>query len=183
VSQVFARDLSERIVARGVDPREALAIVFRLHDVLARFLFEKYQCDLGLLNRALDAYQPVADRIATAVAFTCVDERARQRSAAADPAIALELARVEITNLQEAVSTRTTIGEAIGLLMHEKTLTAAAAFAHLIELSSHTNIKVREIAARMVEEAGARAERAVAGVPAPGAVGHRPVSSMTSRLR
>ena len=55
----------------------------RLHDVLARFLFEKYQCDLGLLNRVLDVYQPVADRIATAVAFTCVDERARQRSAAA----------------------------------------------------------------------------------------------------
>ena len=61
---------------------------------------------------------------------------------------------MEITNLNEAVRTRTTIGEAIGLLMHEKTLTAEAAFAHLVELS-RTNIKVREIAARMVEEAGA----------------------------
>ena len=183
VSQHFARDLSERIIARGVEPREALAIVFRLHDVLARFLFEKYQCDLGLLNRVLDVYQPVADRIATAVAFTCVDERARQRSAAADPAIALELARAEITNLNEAVSTRTTIGEAIGLLMHEKTLTAEAAFAHLVELSSHTNIKVREIAARMVEEAGARAERAAAGVPDPVAAGHRGSAPMKSRPR
>ena len=182
VSQHFARDLSERIIARGVEPREALAVVFRLHDVLARFLFEKYQCDLGLLNRVLDVYQPVADRIATAVAFTCVDERARQRSAAADPAIALELARVEITNLNEAVRTRTTIGEAIGLLMHEKTLTAEAAFAHLVELSSHTNIKVREIAARMVEEAGARAERVVPGIPKPPPAGHRRVSPMTSRL-
>jgi hypothetical protein len=182
VSQNFARDLSERIIARGVDPREALAIVFRLHDVLARFLFERYQCDLGLLNRVLDAYQPVADRLATAVAFTCVDERARQRSAVPDPAIGLELARMEITNLNEALSSRTTIGEAIGLLMHEKKLTAKAAFAHLIELSSHTNIKVREIAARMVEEAGARAERTVVGVPGP-AVGHRRVSSMASRLR
>ena len=170
-SQHFARDLSERIIARGVEPREALAIMFRLHDVLARFLFEKYQCDLGLLNRVLDVYQPVADRIATAVAFTCVDERARQRSAAADPVIALELARVEITNLNEALSTRTTIGEAIGLLMHEKTLTAEAAFAHLVEVSAHTNIKIREIAARMVQEAGARAERAVAGVQDPVAGG------------
>ncbi len=166
-SQHYARDLSERIIARGVDPREALAIVFRLHDVLARFLFERYQRDLGLLNRVLDAYQPVADRIATAVAFTCVDERARQRSAAADPVIALELARAEIANLNEALSTRTTIGEAIGLLMHEKILTAEAAFVHLVELSSHTNIKISEIAARMVEEADARAERAGAGVQAP----------------
>jgi len=181
VSQSFARDLSERIIARGVEPREALAVVFRLHDVLARFLFEKYQCDLGLLNRVLDVYQPVADRIATAVAFTCVDERARQRSAAADPAIALELAKEEITNLNEAVSTRTTIGEAIGLLMHEKALTAKAAFAHLVEVSSHTNIKIREIAARMVEEADARAERAAVGVPDPVAAGHRRVGPMTSR--
>ena len=177
MSQYFARDLSERIIARGVEPREALAVVFRLHDVLARFLFEKYQRDLGLLNRVLDVYQPDAERIATAVAFTCVDERARQRSAAADPAIALELAKVEITNLNEAVSTRTTIGEAIGLLMHERTLSAKAAFAHLAELSSHTNIKIREIAARMVEEADARAEREAAGVQNPVA-GHRRVSVM-----
>jgi hypothetical protein len=183
VSQNFARDLSERIIARGVEPREALAIMFRLHDVLARFLFEKYQSDLGLLNRLLDAYQPAVDRIATAVAFTCVHERARQRSAAADPVIALELARAEIANLNEAVSTRTVIGEGIGLLMHEKTLTAEAAFAHLVELSSRTNIKVREIAARMVEEAGARAGRAVAGVPGPAEAGHGRVSSMTSSLR
>ena len=120
--------------------------------------------------------------IATAVAFTCVDERARQLSAAADPAIALELARVEITNLNEAVSTRTTIGEAIGLLMREKTLTAKAAFEHLVELSSHTNINIREIAARLVEEADARAERGDSGVQCPVAV-HRRVSPMTSRLR
>ena len=178
VTQDFARDLAERIIARGVEPREALAVVFRLHDVLGRALIEKYQPDLGLLNRVLDAYQPVADRIATAVAFTCVDERARQRSAAADPAIALELAKAEIINLNEALSTRTTIAEAIGLLMHEKTITAEAAFAHLVELSSHTNIKLREIAARMVEEAGARAERAGGGVPTPRAPGHQRVTAV-----
>jgi hypothetical protein len=157
-SQRYACDLAERIIARGVEPREALAIVFRLHDVLARSLFERYQSDLGLLNRMLDAYQPVADRIATAVAFTCVDERARHRSATADLEIALEIARAEITNLNEALITRTTIGEAIGLLMHAKTLTAEAAFAHLVEVSSHTNVKIREIAGRMVEEADARAD-------------------------
>jgi len=183
VAQHFARDVSERIIARGVEPREALAIVFRLHDVLARFLFEKYQRDLGLLNRVLDAFQPVADGIATAVAFTCVDERARQRSAAPDPVIGLELARAEITDLNEALRNRTTIGEAIGLLMHEKTLSAEAAFAHLVEVSSHTNIKIREIAARMVEEADARAERAAAGVLDRVSEGNRRVSEMTPRLQ
>lgn len=182
-SQRYACGLSERIIARGVEPREALAIVFRLHDVLARSLLEKYQPDLGLLNRVLDAYQPVADRIATAVAFTCVHERARHRSAAADPEIALEIARAEITNLNEALFTRTTIGEAIGLLMHAKTLTAEAAFANLVEVSSHTNVKIREIAGRMVEEADARAERADADVEDPVEAVHRRDGAMASRLR
>jgi len=99
------------------------------------------------------------------VAFSCVDDRAREPSAAPDPVVELELARAEISTLNEALRTRTTIGEAIGLLMQEKTLTADGAFAHLVEVSSHTNTKIREIAARMVEEATARAERA--GVPDP----------------
>jgi AmiR/NasT family two-component response regulator len=77
-----------------------------------------------------------------------------------------DLAGVEIASLKEALTTRTTIGEAVGLLMHEKTLTADAAFAHLVEVSSRTNVKIREIAAQMVEEADARAERADVGVQA-----------------
>ena len=104
-----------------------------------------------------------------------LSEAARPDSAAADPVIALERARAEIANLREALRTRTTIGEAIGLLMHEKTLTADAAFAHLVEVSSHTNVKIREIAARMVEEAETKAEPtpkgADAGVEDPVAVG------------
>src|SRR3712207_8610089 len=39
-------------------------IVLLLRDVLARFLFEKYQGDFPLLNRVLDAYEPAANRIA-----------------------------------------------------------------------------------------------------------------------
>ena len=149
-AQHFARDLSEQIIPQGVESPEVLGIVLQLHDVLARSLFEKYQPAPDLLHRVLDAYQPVASRIATTVAVT-----------------SLELARAEIATLNEALRTRTTIGEAIGLLMHEKTLTADAAFAHLVEVSSHTNVKIREIAARMVDEAGARAERADAGVQPP----------------
>ena len=75
--QHYARDLSERIIPRGVETDEVVGIVLLLRDVLARFLFEKYQRDFGLLNRVLDAYEPAANRIANTVAVSFVDERER----------------------------------------------------------------------------------------------------------
>src|SRR5579863_3092193 len=41
--QAYARNLSERIIPRGVETREVLGIVLLLRDVLARELFKKYQ--------------------------------------------------------------------------------------------------------------------------------------------
>src|SRR6201997_4922908 len=41
--QDYARDLSERIIPRGVETNEVVGIVLLLRDVLARSLFEKYQ--------------------------------------------------------------------------------------------------------------------------------------------
>jgi rsbT co-antagonist protein RsbR len=73
----YARDLSERIIPRGVETHEVVGIVLLLRDVLARSLFEKYQRDFGLLNRVLDAYEPAANRIANTVAVSFVDERER----------------------------------------------------------------------------------------------------------
>jgi len=75
--QAYARNLSERIIPRGVDTPEVLGIVLLLRDVLARSLFEKYQGDFGLLNRVLDAYEPAANRIATTVGVGFVQERER----------------------------------------------------------------------------------------------------------
>ena len=75
--QHYARDLSERIIPRGVETHEVVGIVLLLRDVLARSLFEKYQQDFGLLNRVLDAYEPAANRIANTVAVSFVDERER----------------------------------------------------------------------------------------------------------
>ena len=75
--QAYARDLSERIIARGVETREVLGIVLLLRDVLARSLFKKYQADFALLNRVLDAYEPAANRIANTVAVSFVQERER----------------------------------------------------------------------------------------------------------
>jgi rsbT co-antagonist protein RsbR len=75
--QHYARDLSERIIPRGVETHEVVEIVLLLRDVLARSLFEKYQEDFALLNRVLDAYEPAANRIANTVAVSFVDERER----------------------------------------------------------------------------------------------------------
>jgi rsbT co-antagonist protein RsbR len=75
--QDYARDLSERIIPRGVETHEVVGIVLLLRDVLARSLFEKYQEDFPLLNRVLDAYEPAANRIANTVAVSFVEERER----------------------------------------------------------------------------------------------------------
>jgi rsbT co-antagonist protein RsbR len=75
--QAYARDLSERIIPRGVETPEVVGIVLLLRDVLARSLFKKYQSDFGLLNRVLDAYEPAANRIANTVAVSFVQERER----------------------------------------------------------------------------------------------------------
>jgi rsbT co-antagonist protein RsbR len=75
--QAYARDLSERIIPRGVETDEVVGIVLLLRDVLARSLFEKYQSDFTMLNRVLDAYEPAANRIANTVAVSFVQERER----------------------------------------------------------------------------------------------------------
>src|SRR5689334_24303264 len=75
--QDYARDLSERIIPRGVETDEVVGIVLLLRDVLARSLFEKYQTDFEMLNRVLDAYEPAANRIPNTVAVSFVQERER----------------------------------------------------------------------------------------------------------
>ena len=75
--QDYARDLSERIIPRGVETHEVLGIVLLLRDVLARSLFVRYQHDSDLLNRILDAYEPAANRIAVTVGVSFVEERER----------------------------------------------------------------------------------------------------------
>lgn len=75
--QAYARNLSERIIPRGVQTDEVIGIVLLLRDVLARSLFAKYQSDFAILNRILDAYEPAANRIANTVAVGFVQERER----------------------------------------------------------------------------------------------------------
>lgn len=75
--QAYARNLSERIIPRGVETHEVVGIVLLLRDVLARSLFAKYRTDFTVLHRVLDAYEPAANRIAITVAVGFVQERER----------------------------------------------------------------------------------------------------------
>lgn len=53
--------------------------------------------------------------------------------------------------LQIALQTRTTIGQAIGILMEREGLSADAAFANLKTVSQTSNVKLREVAQAMLD--------------------------------
>jgi rsbT co-antagonist protein RsbR len=75
--QAYARELSERIIPRGVETHEVLGIVLLLRDVLARSLFVEYRSDADKMHAILDVYEPAANRIAVTVSVSFVDERER----------------------------------------------------------------------------------------------------------
>jgi signal transduction histidine kinase len=75
--QAYARDLSRRIIHRGVETDEVIGIVLLLRDVLARSLIVKYRRNSELLYRVFDAYEPAANRIANTVAVSFVEQRER----------------------------------------------------------------------------------------------------------
>jgi len=65
----------------------------------------------------------------------------------------------EIHNLQDALQTRRTIGQAIGILMERYSLTDQRAFAFLTRLSQHGNVKLRRLAEEFVAEAETKGEK------------------------
>jgi transcriptional regulator with GAF, ATPase, and Fis domain len=70
-------------------------------------------------------------------------------------ALAMGRARTE-EQLRSGMSTRTEIGEALGLLMERYSIDSDAAFAFLARASSVNNTKLRDIAAEVVAEANTR---------------------------
>lgn len=64
-------------------------------------------------------------------------------------AVAISYAH-EITNLNEAIQTRKTIGQAVGILMERYELTDQRAFAFLTRLSQTRNVKLRLVAQEIV---------------------------------
>jgi hypothetical protein len=62
----------------------------------------------------------------------------------------------EIDGLREAIAGRQVIGQAIGIVMERFGLTEERAFAFLTRLSSHRNVKLRQVAQELIKETGER---------------------------
>ena len=74
---------------------------------------------------------------------------------AAHAAIALGHAE-ERQQLNQALDSRKVIGEALGILMERYELTEDRAFSFLLRASSHSNVKLRDVAAEVVDKANQR---------------------------
>jgi GAF domain-containing protein len=83
-----------------------------------------------------------------------IDEEAEATAElfAAHAAIALSSAH-ERETLNEALSNRKVIGQALGILMERYKMSEGRAFAFLVRASNHGNIKVRDIAQGLVDQA------------------------------
>lgn len=79
-----------------------------------------------------------------------------------EAAVAIAYAH-EISNLQDALETRTTIGKAVGLVMERYQLNDERAFAFLTRLSQHRNVKLRIVAEELVVELAESTGRAAEG--------------------
>lgn len=66
-------------------------------------------------------------------------------------ALALDRATMQ-QNLQQALSTRTKIGQAIGIVMERYQLDEQRAFSYLVRMSQDRNVKLREVAGDLVAE-------------------------------
>ena len=75
---------------------------------------------------------------------------AAQASVALAAAKGFQASRDQVQQLEEAIQTRTMIGQATGLLMAQEGLTSQEAFQKLVHVSQTSNIKLREIAQRYV---------------------------------
>jgi GAF domain-containing protein len=70
-------------------------------------------------------------------------------------ALALGHAR-ERKQLLDAIASRQVIGQAVGIVMERYTLTEHRAFDYLARVSSHSNVKLRDVAEEVVQQANRR---------------------------
>jgi GAF domain-containing protein len=101
---------------------------------------------LNLYSRSPDAFgveaRDAASLLAAQAAVALSNAQVYQRS-------------VRITEqLREALESRAAIDQAKGMLMEREGITADEAFALLVRTSQESNVKLRDIARKMVEEAG-----------------------------
>jgi hypothetical protein len=77
-------------------------------------------------------------------------------------AIAIGYAQ-EIRGLRDALETRALIGQAIGIVMQRYRMNDQRAFAFLTRLSSHRNVKLKQVAAEIVSEVDDQGDPAADG--------------------
>lgn len=68
----------------------------------------------------------------------------------------------QVENLNEAIRSRTTIGQAVGIVMERYGLSDERAFAFLTRLSQHRNVKLRQVAEEIVAAVHERSAQAEA---------------------
>jgi hypothetical protein len=144
--RAYARDLSERIVPRGVETDEVLGTVLLLRDVLARALFVRHQGDPELLGRVLDVYEPAANRIAVVVGVSFVEERERvireQQAAIRERAEMLHRLSTFLADDSLALDAPGSVEEILQLVAeHARELVAAARSARRSGLLTDTRSK------------------------------------------
>lgn len=71
----YAARMAQRGVLQGMTTDHLIGGLLALRDVYGRSLFERYRDDLPRLEAALNAYEPVANRILVIVAMTFIQER------------------------------------------------------------------------------------------------------------
>jgi rsbT co-antagonist protein RsbR len=74
-AQTYATNMAGRGVLRGMTAEQFIGGLLTLRDVYGRSLFERYQGNMKRLSEALDAYEPVANKILSIVAMAFIEER------------------------------------------------------------------------------------------------------------
>lgn len=117
-----------------------LAVQLGLRSQLAVRLFLDQEGTMGALNlysTSQELIDPDAEHVAELFA--------------SHAAIALHQAR-EVQHLNQALESRKVIGQALGIVMERYGLDEDHAFSFLLRASSHSNIKLRDIASELVDD-------------------------------
>ncbi|MBI2000629.1 MAG: GAF domain-containing protein, partial [candidate division NC10 bacterium] len=76
-AQAYAQDMAERDVFRGIGAKQVIGRLLVLRDACGRALHARFNRQPKALQRALDLYEPVMNRILTIVAMAFLQERER----------------------------------------------------------------------------------------------------------
>ena len=125
-------DFSPQATSRGIRSVLSLPLAPDSQDG-ALNLYAYYPAAFGVVDRAKATILVSLASLAVSVAQTHEDEERRAE------------------NLNAALGTRETIGEALGILMERERITANQAFDILRRASQHLNIKLREVAQNLVD--------------------------------